>query len=242
MENRDEGDGEEDNEDALQAVLIDFGQAIDIRHPMATDLLKKDLAAMRAFFKKQGIKTLGSRMALEFVTADPEEADDYESTIVESEGGGNAESHAAETEQETGFTSNTTEHIQVDANEEERIDHFEETEYVTGEEDPFPTEPMEPTIQDDNKSMDAVSTESAPSQVRSRADTASVSEATAESQFPESSAPITSIPPGRRRPDNSRLDFGPGPFPVGTIRHDSMSVAWEPEWNEEVEVKSPFSD
>ena len=98
VENRDEGMGEDNNnnnnnsnnnnnnEDAVQAVLIDFCQAVDVRHPDAMNRLVRDLARIRSFFHKQGIKTLGPTMALEFVTApepddDEEEEEEYEKSV-----------------------------------------------------------------------------------------------------------------------------------------------------------------
>lgn len=66
----------EDN--AVQAVLIDFGFAVDTRHPSAKDLLKKDITKIRDFFAKQGTKTLGIQMAVEFVMSpEPAEEGDY---------------------------------------------------------------------------------------------------------------------------------------------------------------------
>eukprot|EP00535_Pseudo-nitzschia_heimii_P000577 CAMPEP_0197176780 /NCGR_PEP_ID=MMETSP1423-20130617/2589_1 /TAXON_ID=476441 /ORGANISM="Pseudo-nitzschia heimii, Strain UNC1101" /LENGTH=761 /DNA_ID=CAMNT_0042626201 /DNA_START=55 /DNA_END=2337 /DNA_ORIENTATION=- len=60
-----------DSEDALQTVLIDFGQAVEVRHPKAEELLRRDLARVRDFFKKQGVKlTLSLEDALEFVIGD----------------------------------------------------------------------------------------------------------------------------------------------------------------------------
>jgi serine/threonine-protein kinase RIO1 len=39
----------------LQAVLIDFGQAVDTRHPEATVLLERDLDRILTFFVLKGI-------------------------------------------------------------------------------------------------------------------------------------------------------------------------------------------
>jgi hypothetical protein len=77
VENKDNGAGATiGNEDELQAVLIDFGQAVEINHPMAMELLERDLEQIRTFFEKQGIKTLGPQMAAEFVTLpDPESSE-----------------------------------------------------------------------------------------------------------------------------------------------------------------------
>eukprot|EP00536_Pseudo-nitzschia_multiseries_P012553 jgi/Psemu1/260703/estExt_Genewise1Plus.C_4850040 len=41
-----------------QTVLIDFGQAVEVRHPKAEELLKRDLSRVREFFeKKKGVTT-----------------------------------------------------------------------------------------------------------------------------------------------------------------------------------------
>lgn len=39
----------------LQIVLIDFGQAVDTRHPESTLLLERDLNRVLTFFTMQGI-------------------------------------------------------------------------------------------------------------------------------------------------------------------------------------------
>jgi RIO-like serine/threonine protein kinase len=57
----------EDASNELQAVLIDFGQAVDIRHPEASSLLFRDLTRIRTFFVKQGVKTLNIDDATQFV-------------------------------------------------------------------------------------------------------------------------------------------------------------------------------
>lgn len=53
--------------DILQAVLIDFGQAVDTRHPDAIILLQHDLERVKIFFSKQGVETMGAVEALAFV-------------------------------------------------------------------------------------------------------------------------------------------------------------------------------
>jgi RIO kinase 1 len=57
----------EDASNELHAVLIDFGQAVDIRHPEASSLLFRDLTRIRTFFVKQGVKTLNIDEATQFV-------------------------------------------------------------------------------------------------------------------------------------------------------------------------------
>ena len=57
----------EDASNELHAVLIDFGQAVDIRHPEASSLLVRDLTRIRTFFVKQGVKTLNIDDATQFV-------------------------------------------------------------------------------------------------------------------------------------------------------------------------------
>ena len=56
---------EENSEgDILQAVLIDFGQAVDIGHPSAVDLLKRDLDHVLSFFSRKGVRTMSKDEAL----------------------------------------------------------------------------------------------------------------------------------------------------------------------------------
>lgn len=55
-----------DDED-LQVVLIDFGQAVDIKHPQGSYLLERDLSTVTQFFANQGITTLTATNAEEFV-------------------------------------------------------------------------------------------------------------------------------------------------------------------------------
>lgn len=54
----------------LQTVLIDFGQAVDTRHPEAMEWLERDLLRVKEFFTKQGVPTLGIEEAKEFVSAE----------------------------------------------------------------------------------------------------------------------------------------------------------------------------
>jgi serine/threonine-protein kinase RIO1 len=51
----------------LQIVLIDFGQAIDTRHPDATLLLERDLNRILTFFTMQGIDVPTLDEAMELV-------------------------------------------------------------------------------------------------------------------------------------------------------------------------------
>ena len=60
----------EDVANDLQAVLIDFGQAVDRRHPEAMFFLRRDLDRVRSFFMKKGVKTLDLEEATEFVVDD----------------------------------------------------------------------------------------------------------------------------------------------------------------------------
>lgn len=57
----------EEIKDSLQIVLIDFGQAVEIKHPSARDLLRRDLTMVKSFFDKQGITTLSTDETEEFV-------------------------------------------------------------------------------------------------------------------------------------------------------------------------------
>ena len=68
VDNKSENIGSEDD---LQTVLIDFGQAVEVRHSKAEELLRRDLARVRDFFIKQGVKsTLSLEDALDFVIGD----------------------------------------------------------------------------------------------------------------------------------------------------------------------------
>lgn len=48
----------------LQAVLIDFGQAVDTGHPDAVDLLERDLDNVLSFFTRKGVRTMSKDEAL----------------------------------------------------------------------------------------------------------------------------------------------------------------------------------
>lgn len=58
------------DDETLQVVMIDFGQAVDTSHPSAKQYLKRDLSIVRDFFAKQGIKTLSNEAAEEYVIDD----------------------------------------------------------------------------------------------------------------------------------------------------------------------------
>ena len=53
--------------DELQAVFIDFGQSIDVRHPEALELLERDMDRVQAYFKKVGIDVMPKGDALGLV-------------------------------------------------------------------------------------------------------------------------------------------------------------------------------
>jgi len=60
-----------ESKDDLQAALIDFGQAVEVRHPKAEELLRRDLTRVKEFFVKQGVKTtMTVEDALQFVVGD----------------------------------------------------------------------------------------------------------------------------------------------------------------------------
>jgi serine/threonine-protein kinase RIO1 len=47
----------------VQPVFIDFGQAVDTRHPEAMELLERDLLRIKEFFVKQGVTTMSMEEA-----------------------------------------------------------------------------------------------------------------------------------------------------------------------------------
>jgi serine/threonine-protein kinase RIO1 len=61
-----------ENDQDLQPVLIDFGQAVDLRHPEARPLLERDLDRVIAFFKRQGVETMRISDAVSFVVNEAE--------------------------------------------------------------------------------------------------------------------------------------------------------------------------
>lgn len=74
----------EDTADELQAVFIDFGQSVDLRHPDASALLLRDLERVSSFFTKQGVITLTVEDAYEMVTQDLVNDDLYDDDQEES--------------------------------------------------------------------------------------------------------------------------------------------------------------
>lgn len=55
------------DEDSLQICLIDFGQAVDIRHPEAEELLRRDVTRVKQFYDKMGITTISVEAAMAYV-------------------------------------------------------------------------------------------------------------------------------------------------------------------------------
>lgn len=60
-------DAKNNEDDSLQIALIDFGQAVDLRHPEADQLLRRDLLRVKQFFEKMGITTISLEAAIHFV-------------------------------------------------------------------------------------------------------------------------------------------------------------------------------
>lgn len=64
------------DDQSLNVVMIDFGQAVEREHPNACDLLKRDIQTVRTFFVKKGIQTLSVDDTHDFVLADfPDEVE-----------------------------------------------------------------------------------------------------------------------------------------------------------------------
>ncbi|KAL9191385.1 hypothetical protein ACHAXT_001091 [Thalassiosira profunda] len=90
-----------DDDEALQVVLIDFGQAVEVNHPSAATWLGRDLSTVRNFFVKQGIKTLSVEAAEKFVTEPFEEPSDAEEgTADEGNGEGTDDLSSGEMDEE----------------------------------------------------------------------------------------------------------------------------------------------
>lgn len=54
-------------DDSLQIVLIDFGQAVDLRHPEADQLLQRDVSRVKHFYDRMGITTISVEAAMAYV-------------------------------------------------------------------------------------------------------------------------------------------------------------------------------
>ena len=65
VENRSKGI--ENPNDEMQAVLIDFGQTVDVMHPDALMLLQRDLERVNSFFARQDIGVLTPEQSLSYV-------------------------------------------------------------------------------------------------------------------------------------------------------------------------------
>jgi serine/threonine-protein kinase RIO1 len=66
------------DEQEIQAVLIDFGQSVDVRHPESESLLERDIDRVHSFFRRQGVATMSSPEAFDFVVIPPADTDDIE--------------------------------------------------------------------------------------------------------------------------------------------------------------------
>mmetsp|Transcript_23614 Transcript_23614/g.34846 ORF Transcript_23614/g.34846 Transcript_23614/m.34846 type:complete len:597 (-) Transcript_23614:1527-3317(-) len=67
-------DPSDQDDNALQVVLIDFGQAVNVHHPDAKKLLQRDLTRIKEFFEKMSaIATMSIDVAEEFVTMNDDE-------------------------------------------------------------------------------------------------------------------------------------------------------------------------
>lgn len=51
----------------LHAVLIDFGQAVDVAHPFALGLLNRDVDRVVTFFQSKGVETKTKEEILEMI-------------------------------------------------------------------------------------------------------------------------------------------------------------------------------
>jgi RIO1 family len=56
----------EADDDSLHIALIDFGQAVDWRHPGSEDLLKRDVTRVKEFFDRMGITTIAVEAAMAY--------------------------------------------------------------------------------------------------------------------------------------------------------------------------------
>lgn len=57
----------EANDDSLHIALIDFGQAVDWRHPGSEEMLTRDVTRVKEFFDRMGITTIAVEAAMAYV-------------------------------------------------------------------------------------------------------------------------------------------------------------------------------
>jgi serine/threonine-protein kinase RIO1 len=55
--------------DADTAILIDFGQTVDSKHPDAMELLRRDVQTIRQFFVRQGVRTPSVDDVMKYITS-----------------------------------------------------------------------------------------------------------------------------------------------------------------------------
>ena len=65
-----------DVKNEVQAVLIDFGQAVDKRHVDAENLLRRDVDRVQAFFARQGVVTMSPEEAYQFIVVPDEKEEE----------------------------------------------------------------------------------------------------------------------------------------------------------------------
>ena len=65
----------ESEECDVRVCLIDFGQAVDVRHPSAMELLRRDILRTKEFFDKMGAKSMTVEDAEKHVLASWEDED-----------------------------------------------------------------------------------------------------------------------------------------------------------------------
>mmetsp|Transcript_23600 Transcript_23600/g.53578 ORF Transcript_23600/g.53578 Transcript_23600/m.53578 type:complete len:740 (+) Transcript_23600:248-2467(+) len=65
-----------DDDEALQTVIIDFGQAVEVNHSQADAWLRRDIETIHKFFTKKGIKVFASEEAEEYILEEVNELPD----------------------------------------------------------------------------------------------------------------------------------------------------------------------
>ena len=107
-------DKREEAKEELQIVLIDFGQAVERRHPQAREFLRRDLTMIKSFFDKQGITTLSiddseTFVLKECINFEGSKTNDLISVVEEifqEEEEGNNDSDEEEEEEDSGWDDN----------------------------------------------------------------------------------------------------------------------------------------
>lgn len=73
----------EEDTDELQVVFIDFGQAVDYKHPGALELLDRDIDRVNKFFETQGVEVMSHQAMINMITKENDDDDEIEVKVTD---------------------------------------------------------------------------------------------------------------------------------------------------------------